>query len=70
MYAFIILYKIWIRIFQSNLADMSLMQPDGNYFHLSQNIYWCCPYRSNFYSAFFGIIDENRIKLTGCIDRD
>ena len=30
MYAFIILYKIWIRIFQSNLADMSLMQPDGN----------------------------------------
>ena len=37
-YAFIILYKICIRIFQCNLADMSLMQPDGKYFHLSQNI--------------------------------
>ena len=38
MYAFIILYKICIRIFQCNLADMSFMQHDGNNFHLSQNI--------------------------------
>ena len=70
MYAFIILYKIWIRIFQSNLADMSVMQPDGNYFHLCQSIYWYCPYRSYFHSNVCEFIAENWIKLIGYIDRD